>query len=125
MYGAKIEVELGGFSAVIREEALVRQVEQIQWLTTKWSKEEGPAASTRQGCAALIICVEEWKWSDDAPEGFQWPDLPRDISADDPCVMTRFESLRNFISFKAFTKVSDAVAASISLPAAVEGNSGA
>lgn len=125
MYGAKIEVELGGFSAVIREEALVRQVEQMQWLGAKWAKGDDAAAGTRKGCTAPIICVVGWLWPDGTPEGFSWPDLPRDLSPGDAGIQTRLESLRDFIGIKALTKLNEAIAGTIELTPAVEGNSDA
>ncbi len=106
--------------AWIREESTIGEVEDVAYLEKFWvSSAPEHAQNARKGCTLPIVCVKRW---DGMPEGFTWPDLPHELTKDNPSIATRFASLRAHVGMKTLHALIRGITAAMIPSDALEGN---
>ena len=116
-----IKVELTNDRAAwIREESTIGEVEDVAYLERFWVVNAPEyAQSARKGCTLPIVCVKRW---DGMPDGFVWPDLPHELTKDDPSVSARFASLRAHVGMKTLQVLIKGITGSMLPSDVLEGN---
>lgn len=123
MYGGLIKIEFMGVTAVVNEEARLRQMETFDWLGQHWVQATEDKAEQRYRDVTRWIIALVLRWEGELPEFFRWPDMPKRMSKDCPALDERHECLKDFAGVHSLHKFIKTIKPTMILDPVLEGNS--